>query len=157
MQMDIPTLAARVTAALAPALPFLVKAAEKGAEVIGQKLGAGLWETAVALWHKLRPAVEANPTAAAAVRDVVAAPEDADAQAALRLQLKKLLAADTDLLAGLVQVLEAAGHPQEYQATLIGNGAIAQGPGAVAAGQGGVAVGGNVQGGVRSGEAKTLR
>ncbi len=151
--MDIPTLAAKIAVALAPALPFLVKAGEKGAEVIGQHLGAAAWETAKALWHKLRPAVEASPTAAAAVQDLAAAPEDADAQGALRVQLRKLLAADTDLLAGLVQVLEAAGHPQEYQATVIGGGAIAQGPGAVAAGQGGVAVGGNVQGGVRIGEA----
>ena len=147
--MDIATVAADVTGALVPALPFLVKAGEKGAEVLGQQLGAGVWETAKALWRKLRPAVEASPTATAAVQDVVAAPEDTDAQGALRLQLKKLLAADQDLFAGLAQVLEAAGHPQ--QAANFGDGAIAQGPGAVAAGKGGVAVGGDVHGGVNIG------
>ena len=149
--MDIATVAAEVTGALVPALPFLVKAGEKGAEVLGQQLGAGVWETAKALWHRLRPAVEASPTATAAVQDVVAAPEDTDAQGALRLQLKKLLAADQGLLAGLAQVLEAAGHPQHYQAANFGDGAVAQGQGAVAAGKGGIAVGGDVHGGVRIG------
>lgn len=141
--MDIATVAAGVTGALVPALPFLVKAGEKGAEVLGQQLGASAWETAKALWHKLQPAVEASPTATAAVQDVVATPEDTDAQSALRLQLKKLLAADQDLFAGLAQVLEAAGHPQHYQAAVYGDGAAAQGPGAVAAGEKGIAVGGN--------------
>ena len=145
--MDIATVTAGVTGVLVPALPFLAKAGEKGAEVLGQQIGAGVWETAKALWRKLRPAVEASPTAAAAVQDVVAAPGDEDTQAALRVQLKKLLEADKDLLAGLAQVLEAAGHPQ--QAANFGDGAIAQGPGAVAAGKGGVAVGGDVHGGVR--------
>lgn len=149
--MDIATMAAGVTGALVPALPFLVKAGEKGMETLGEKIGEGVTETARALWRKLRPAVEANPMAAAAIQDVVAASEDADAQGALRLQLKKLLATDQDLFAGLAQVLEAAGHPQHYQATNFGDGAIAQGPGAVAAGKGGVAVGGDLHGGVRLG------
>ena len=149
--MDIATVAAGVTGALVPALPFLVKAGEKGAEVIGQQLGAGVWETAKALWRKLRPAVEASPTATAAVQDVVAAPGDADIQAALWVQLRKLLEADKDLFAGLAQVLEAAGHSQHYQAAVHGDGAVAQGAGAVAAGKGGVAVGGDLHGGVRIG------
>ncbi|MGB5064508.1 MAG: hypothetical protein WBQ37_12215, partial [Candidatus Competibacter sp.] len=136
--MDIPTLAAGVTTALVPALPFLVKAGEKGMETLGEKVGEGISETAQALWRKLWPAVKANPTAAAAIEDVAAAPDDADFQAALRAQIKKLLAADQTLLADLARVLEAAGHPQHYQATVHDDGAVAQGPGAVAAGKGGV-------------------
>lgn len=147
--MDIATVAAGVTTALVPALPFLVKAGEKGMETLGEKVGEGISATAQALWRKLWPAVKANPTATAAVEDVAAAPNDADFQAALRAQVKKLLAADQDLLAGLAQALEAAGHPQ--QAANFGDGAIAQGPGAVAAGKGGVAVGGDMHGGVRIG------
>ncbi len=147
--MDIATVAAGVTTALVPALPFLVKAGEKGMETLGEKVGEGISATAQALWRKLWPAVKANPTATAAVEDVAAAPNDADFQAALRAQIKKLLAADSSLLAGLAQVLEAAGHPQ--QAANFGDGAIAQGPGAVAAGKGGVAVGGDVHGGVNIG------
>ena len=44
--MDITTLAASVTSMLVPALPYLMKAGEKGSEVIGEKLGAGVWEAA---------------------------------------------------------------------------------------------------------------
>jgi len=75
---------------------------------------------------------------------VVAAPEDADAQGALRLQLKKLLAADQDLFAGLAQVLEAAGHPQHYQAANFGDDAIVQGDGVQATGERGVVADGNI-------------
>lgn len=149
--MDITTVAAGVTTALVPALPFLVKAGEKGMETLGEKVGEGISATAQALWRKLWPAVKANPTATAAVEDVAAAPNDADFQAALRAQIKKLLAADPSLLAGLAQVLEAAGHPQHYQAANFGDGAIAQGTGTVAAGKDGVAVGGDVHGGVNIG------
>lgn len=149
--MDIPTVAAEVTAALVPALPYLVTAGQKGAEVIGEQLASSVWETAKALWHKLRPVVEVSPMATEAVRDLAAAPDDADAQAALRVQLKKLLAADEGLLKGLAEVLQAAGHPQDYRAAVSGDGAVAQGAGAVAAGKGGVAVGGDLQGGVRIG------
>jgi len=120
-------------------------------ETLGEKVGEGISATAQALWRKLWPGVKANPPAAVAVEDVAAAPDDADAQGALRLQLKKLLTADQDLLTGLAQVLEAAGHPQHYQATIHGDGAIAQGPDAVAAGKGGVAVRGDLHGGVRLG------
>ena len=88
--MDIPTLAAGVTTALVPALPFLVKAGEKGMETLGEKVGEGISETAQALWRKLWPAVKANPTAAAAVEDVVAAPDDTDFQAALRAQTQEI-------------------------------------------------------------------
>jgi hypothetical protein len=144
--MDIPTLAATATSFLVPALPYLVKAGEKGSEAIGEKLGAGVWETAKAIWQRLSE----NPLVKPAAEEVANAPDDQDAQAALRYQLKKLLAADESLAAALAQLLEV-GQPASYQAVVHGEGAIAQGPGAVAAGKGGVAAGGDVHGGVRIG------
>jgi hypothetical protein len=147
--MDIPTIAATATSFLVPALPYLATAGEKGAEVLGEKLGAGAWETAKAIWQKLSPAMEASPSATEAAQEVVSAPDDPDAQAALRHQLKKILAADASLASALVQLLEAAG-PTSYHAEVHGDGAIAQG-GGVAAGKGGVAVGGDVHDGVRTG------
>lgn len=149
--MDIPALAATVTRCLVPALPYLTKAGEKGAEIVGEKLGAGVWERAKALWQKLGPAVEANPPISVAVQDVVATPEDPDAQAALCLQLRKLLMANEHLAAALAQVLETAAPSGHYHAHVQGAGAVAQGPGAVAAGQGGVAAGRDIHGGVRIG------
>ena len=108
--MDISEIAATVTGCLAPALPYLVKAGEKGAETIGEKLGSGTWETAKALWRLLNPIIEANPVVAAAARDMADEPDDTDAQAALRFQLKKLLAADEQLAAALQQLVEDAGQ-----------------------------------------------
>src|SRR5262249_23844430 len=78
--------------------------------------------------------------------DVAKAPDDGDARAALRLQLRKILEADPELASELARMVDTPGAKTRYQATLRGSGAIAQGPGAVAAGKGGVAVGGKVQG-----------
>ena len=141
--MDITTIAATVTSFLTPALPYLMKAGEKGSEIIEEKLGTSVWETANAIWQRL----SSNPLVQSAAQEVAAAPDDQDAQAGLRYQLKKLLAADDSLAAALAQLVEAAGQ----SAVVYGEGAIAQGSGAVAAGKGGVAVGGDVQGGVRIG------
>ena len=138
-------------AALAAALvPFLVKGGEKLAEMVAEKLGDAGFEGAKGVWERLRRAIAREPAAEVAVRDLAAAPQDADYQAALRVQLKKLLAADKDLAEQLARALEAP--PQGgYRAELHGDGAIAQGTGAVAAGKGGVAVGGDVHGGITLG------
>jgi hypothetical protein len=82
---------------LAPFLPYLLKAGEKAAEEAGRKLGAAAWEQAQALWARLRPKVEARPALKEAVADVAANPQDEDALAALRLQLRKLLEEDPAL------------------------------------------------------------
>jgi hypothetical protein len=52
--------------------------------------------------------VETKPAAQEAVQDVAKAPEDADAQAVLRLQLKKLLAEDEALAREVAQLWEEA-------------------------------------------------
>jgi hypothetical protein len=145
--MDISALAAAATSCLTPALPFLMKAGEKGIETIGGKMGVGVWETAKALWQRL----SSIPSVELAAREVASTPEDEDAQAALRYQLKKVLAADEQLASALAQLLEESGKSARYHAEVHGEGAVAQGPGAVAAGKGGVAVGGDLHGEVRIG------
>ncbi len=110
--MDIQALAQQLVAFLVPFLPYLLKAGEKAAEEAGEKLGGEAWEQAKALWSKLRPKVEAKPAAHEATQDVAANPQDEDARAALRLQLKKLLAEDDALakeVARLWSKTQAAG------------------------------------------------
>ncbi len=145
--MDIPLLAQALTIFLTPALPYLLKAGEEAGKEAAKKIGGDAWGKAKELWGKLQPAVEAKPAAAEAAQDAAADPEDADAEGALRLQLKKILGADENLAQAVKRLLDEAG-PTSYRAEVHGDGAIAQGPGAVAAGSGGIAVGGDVQGSV---------
>lgn len=102
--MDEATLPSNLVVFLLPFLPYLLKAGEKAAEEAGKKLGADAWEWAKTLWGKLRPNVEAKPSVREAVEDAAAAPDDADAQAALRLQLRKLFADDEALATEMAQL-----------------------------------------------------
>ena len=128
--MDINALASSLTTALVPLLPYLLKAGEKAAEETGKTVAGESWEWAKSLWTKLKPKVEAKPAALEAVQDAAQSPEDQDAQAAFRQQLKKLLTED-QLLAEEV------------------NGWLEQGEAAginvSAAGERSVAIGGNVK------------
>jgi len=67
--MDIATLAASVTSILVPALPDLVKAGGKESEVIGEKLGTGVWEAAGDIWQRLG----SHPLIEPVARDIAAA------------------------------------------------------------------------------------
>ncbi len=123
----------QLVAFLAPFLPHLLKLGERVAEEAGKKLGEAVWETAKALWAKLRPRVEAKPAAQEAAQEVAAQPDDPDAQAALRLQLKKLLAEDPALAEEIARLW---GEAQAAGVTV------------VAAGERSVAIGGSVRGSV---------
>ncbi|WP_169250604.1 SUMF1/EgtB/PvdO family nonheme iron enzyme [Candidatus Competibacter phosphatis] len=103
-----------------------------------------------AIWQRLQPSLDARPSAREALNDCRAQPDDADHQASLRVQLKKLLA-DPQLAADLDRLLKASTEPARSHAENYGSGAIAQGPGAVVAGKSGVAVGGDLHGGVNNG------
>jgi len=146
--MDIPSIAASLTALLAPALPALLHGGGKLAEGFVQQIGADAWGKVREVWQRLQPRLEARPSALEAAQDVAETPEDEDLQAVLRVQLKKLLSADEALAAELAELVKEAGQKISYQAELHGSGAIAQGKGAVAAGEGGVAVKGDIHGGI---------
>jgi len=131
--MDVTILATEITAFLAPFLPDLVKLGGKAAEEASKKLGVDALESAKGLWGKLRPKVEAKTAAQEAVMDVVAAPKDEDAKAALRLQLKKILAEDETLAQEILSLWQEA---------------KARNAGAVARGDRSVAVSGSLNGSV---------
>jgi hypothetical protein len=104
--MDIGALASSVTTALVPLLPYLLKAGEKAAEETGKAVAGQSWEWAKSLWTKLKPKVETRPAALEAAQDASQAPEDPDAQAAFRQQLKKLLNEDQSLAEEVSRWLE---------------------------------------------------
>ena len=117
--MDIATLAKEVALFLTPFLPYLLKAGEKAAEEAGKELGGDAWDRAKGLWSRLRPQIEAKPAAQEAVTDAAAAPHDEDAQAALRLQLKKLFTENEELAREIGQQWAAA---QAAGVTIIASG-----------------------------------
>jgi hypothetical protein len=108
-----PQLPAQLVQFLAPYLPYLVKglklAGQEAARKLGEKAGEQGFEQAKALWDKLRPKIEARPAALEAAQDAAAHPDDEDALAALRLQLKKLLAEDPALAQELARLLPQSG------------------------------------------------
>ncbi|WP_164929348.1 hypothetical protein [Gloeobacter violaceus] len=95
------TLSREVTVFLSPFLPHLLAltkdAAKQAAEAAGKALGADAWSQAKTLWSRLWPKMEAKAVAVEAAQDVLAAPNDQDAQAALRQQIKKLLNENPEL------------------------------------------------------------
>lgn len=83
--------------------PYLVDAAKAGAEKIGEAAVGGAGK----LFQTLKKRFT-GPTEKEALVQLEAAPEEPDAQAALRLFLKKRLASDPDLVAELSGLVEQA-------------------------------------------------
>ncbi len=102
--VDISQLVQGLTSFLTPFMPYLVTA---GQTVAGDIAGAA-WEQAQKIWAKIHPKVAAKPAAQEAAQDVAAQPDNPDAQAALRLQLTKLLADDPTLASELHVLLTKA-------------------------------------------------
>ena len=124
--MDIGALASSVTTALVPLLPYLLKAGEKAAEETGKAVAGQSWEWAKSLWTKLQPKVEAKPGALEIAQDAAQAPEDQDAQAAFRQQLKKLLTDDQSLAEEVSRWLEQ-GKAAGINVSAIGERSVAIG------------------------------
>lgn len=106
----------QIVQGLAPLLPYLLKggveAAKAAAGELGKRLSADGWEGLKKLAEKLQKKAEDKPALKEALDDAQAAPQDEDALAALRVQLRKLLQDDPDLLAEAAQALtsvQAAG------------------------------------------------
>jgi len=95
--MDPTMLATEITAYLVLVLPYLANMSQKAAEEASKKIGLDVLESAKGLWGKLRPKVEAKDAAQEALNDVIASPEDENARAALRLQIRKILSEDESL------------------------------------------------------------
>jgi formylglycine-generating enzyme required for sulfatase activity/GTPase SAR1 family protein len=161
-------LVAQLAQTLGPYLPMLLetgkkageKAGEKALEEVGKKTGGAAFDGASKVWGKLRGKVEKKPEAAEAVRDLAADPGDPDLQAALRVQLKKILAADAGLAGELAKLLEAAGPKVTQSVDLRGSGAAAVGSHIVAGGAGSYVAGGDLHvhaGSGRGSEEASLR
>ncbi|HEX6712371.1 MAG TPA: hypothetical protein VF066_03260 [Thermoleophilaceae bacterium] len=99
---------AALTAFLAPALGFLLRAGGKLAEQASEALGDGAWEQAKKLWSKLSGKVEGDETAKQAAERLAETPEDEAARGALTFRLQRILADDPALAAALAKDWEEA-------------------------------------------------
>jgi hypothetical protein len=92
---------------LKPALPLLVTAGNTVSEMVAGRALTAFERWAVKVWRRLRHSQTPQSTVVeAAARDVVQRPDDLDAAAAMRLQLRKLLEADPELAAELAALVE---------------------------------------------------
>jgi len=99
----ISSLASVVVAALAP---YLAKAGEEFSKEAGKAASRKIGD----LYAALARHFQKKPTAAGALADLKATPNDEDAQAALRLQLKKQMKADPAFADELRQILDQVGQ-----------------------------------------------
>lgn len=134
--MDPSTLATAATAFLSP---YLVKAGEKAAETVGEKLP----EVVGKVWNAIMATFKGKPAAEEASKDLVANPENEDNHAAFRKELRKVLEAEPTLAIELTRLLEKAQRESSESIIVTGSGAAAT-KDSVAAGAGGVAVRGDV-------------
>jgi hypothetical protein len=131
------------TTAVALLSPYLIKAGEKAAEKMGEKLPT----TVGKVWQAITSKFRGQPVAEKAVTDWVAQLDDKDNEAAFRKELRDVLKADPTFMHELAQLLAVVQQQSGDKIINTGSGAVATGD-SVAAGASGVAVKGDVHGGV---------
>ncbi len=99
------TLAASIVAVLSP---YLTKAGEEFAKEAGKAAGSKIG----ALYQAIKARLQHHPTANEALAELEKAPDDEDTRAALRVQLKKVMAADPAFADGLQKLVDDIGHDQ---------------------------------------------
>lgn len=130
---------AALVAALAPFLPYLLRAGERAGQEVAEALGGAAGDLAKSLWAKLRPGVESRPAAREAVADAAAQPEDERVRHALELQLEKVLRDDPALAEELGRMLQDA---ERRGIVVTGGGVVVTGDQHV--GEGGIVAGRDV-------------
>lgn len=114
---------ASLTAFLAPLLPALLNIGGRVAQETVEAVGEDAVDLGRRIWDKLRGRVEAKPAATEAVDDVAERPDDEDRQAALRVQLRKLLEEDPELAAELGRLWEEGKASGAVNVTVTASGA----------------------------------
>lgn len=141
---DLAVLAHDLTTYLTPFLPTLLKKAGEAVVTETTKKAVGeTWDATKALWTRMKSKVEAKPAALEAAKDLATNPNDADSQATLRNQLKKLLSEDQSFAAEIEQLFNKARD--------VGGGQVTATHGSVAFGDnasGNIAITGGVIGNV---------
>ena len=144
--MDPTTLA---TTAVTVLSPYLVKAGEKAAEKVGEKLPGGIGT----LWNTVMARLKGKPAAEDAVQDLVVKPDDPLHQSAFANQLRKVLETEPAFAAEVERLLSST-QPQGGDTIIVTGSGAAATRGGVSAGAGGAVIQGDVHGNVTLGRAE---
>jgi len=99
--MDPQTISVTAATAVGFLSPYLAKAGEAAAKKVGEDI-----------YQLFKTRFGSKPAAEEALSDLEKAPDDADHQAALRVQLKKVLAEDEEFAEQVQRLLQQAGETQ---------------------------------------------
>jgi hypothetical protein len=133
-EMDTGATAAGLVSVIAPFLKGFMGGVRDEAEEAGEAAGGKLRAFAARIWRSLEPDVERTPAALQAAQEVADQPDDEDWQAALRVQLRKLLEEDPALAEELASTLDE-GRREGVVADVVIHGDIRADHGGVAAGR----------------------
>jgi hypothetical protein len=111
VNVDPSTLAAAIIEAIAPYLAF--KPADSQQDL--------------AIWQRVQPLLEERGSAREALEDLKKNPDDDDARAAVRLQLRKILADDAEVAAELAKLVGARASELNKTVTVSGSRSVAIG------------------------------
>jgi hypothetical protein len=78
-----------------------------GRDEAAKRLAAEAWRTVLTLWRLLQPKLDGEPSVREAFQDAATEPQNPDVQAALRVQVRKLLTADGKLAQQVDAILDA--------------------------------------------------
>jgi hypothetical protein len=126
--VDPGTLSKIFVSFLAPVTPYLLKGGEQAWSEASKKIGPDLWEWVKKSWMKLISRAQSKLSGGEsstadilkAAQEVAEHPADEDAKAALRFQVKKLLAEDPELSLEMEKTLETAQKSAAEQGIRIG-------------------------------------
>ena len=104
--MDITLISKMVIDILSPALPFLLKVGENVTSDAAKKIGSDSWRRASEIWNQLSTNHSSGEKFKEACKDYLEDVKDPDAEAALRLSIKKILNEDRELLSHLSHKFE---------------------------------------------------
>ncbi|MEW6240227.1 MAG: SUMF1/EgtB/PvdO family nonheme iron enzyme, partial [Chloroflexota bacterium] len=124
--MDIGELAKQLAEFLKPALPALLTGAEIAVKAAIEAMGRDAWELAKKLWGKIWPKAKGKAAAEEAIQDAAQPQSDEDAQTSFRIQLKKLLDGDDELIKFVAENIAIAGDRsvmgRDFRDTMIATG-----------------------------------
>jgi hypothetical protein len=126
--MDANTIATIASAAVSLLVPYLKSfgegLAKKAGEEIGTKSGETAWSKAKRLYETVKAKLSAKPDTARAINALEKSPDDGDTQAAVRFQLKDIMATDESFareLANILKEASEAGADTVFHTTILGD------------------------------------